>query len=213
MKIVVATAKAPHNRRVDFAMNTWTGAEIVEIECERVGDSRGCYYFKDVFDFAFKLNSDDIFCYLNNDVALVPEWLEIIVPTVQSFGSVDGPRVEVAKFETPLTLNQIVNGTRHGGRDIFAFKPQWWREVHDNLPDLLLGYEGFDFVVTKTIDHTGGQDIAPICYHEKHIPVWQTKLLGHSVRDREKALLEKWMTEKMTQGWQFDYRPYGALIN
>jgi hypothetical protein len=211
MKIILATAKAPHNRRVEFAMRTWVGAEIREIECRRtsaeLGDARECYFFKDVYDESLNLEPDQLFCYLNNDVALVPEWQEILIPAVQSFGSAASSRVEVPKFEEQLKLNQIRGGCSHGGKDVFAFFPAWWQQVRNSLPDLLLGYAGYDFVVFKTMLETGGKEVEPICFHETHIPFWRTVPPDHPVYIKERELCEKWGTEK--EGRRFDYSPYG----
>ncbi len=216
MKIVLATAKAPHNRRVEFAMSTWDNAvaQIVEVECARtsaeLGDDRGYYFFKDVYDYALKLNPDDIFVYANNDVALVPGWSQIIVNAVQAHGCTYSRRVEVNEFAERLTLDQLT-GSIHEGQDIFAFTPAWWKQVRDSLPDLLLGYEGYDFVVCGTINKTGGQESRPICYHEKHLPAWRTVTSDHPARIRECNLFQKWINEKTRDGWRFDYRPYGVF--
>jgi hypothetical protein len=204
MKTVIATAKAPHNRRVDFAMRTWTGAEVMEIECERTGDDRGCYFFKDVFDHALTLNSGDVFVYANNDVAFFPDWKRIVT-AVQECGSAASSRTEVDSFEAPI------KGTAtHGGKDVFAFSPTWWKAVRHSLPDLLLGYEGYDFAVFTTMLQTGGKELnPPICYHETHHPFWRTVTPDNPVRIRERELCKQWIMKQAAEGCFFDYCPYG----
>jgi hypothetical protein len=195
--IVLATALAPHNRRTDFAMSTWTG-DVREIECARtaadIGCTRGCYYFKDVFDEALKLAPDDVFCYLNNDVALVPEWT-MLVPQARARGCAASNRIDIAKFTRPLDLSQIMGGERFPGKDLFVFTPAWWRQVRDDLPDVVLGYEGFDFVLFWKMQENGARFSLPVCYHERHEAFWRQPENIHEnpVQAYNRKLCREWI--------------------
>ncbi len=196
--IVIATAKAPHNRRVDFATNTWTRADkVVEIECAR-SDSRGCYYAKDVYDAALRLAPGDIFCYLNNDVALVPEWPDIIVPEVRRNSCACSGRVEVERFETPLHLYDLNHADAFEGRDFFAFTPGWWRQVRGTIPDLLLGYDSYDFVICETMHQCGAMPLPPVCYHEIHPAFWRLpeNIDNHPGQVYNRELRLQWLANK-----------------
>lgn len=215
--IVIATAKAPHNQRVEFAMSTWTGAnEVREIECTRtsadIGDSRKCYYAKDVYNEALKLKPDDIFVYLNNDVALVPEWSQIVIPHVETKGCASSNRIDILKFEHHLVLDQIIHGVKFPGKDLFAFTPAWWYQVRGEIPDVLLGYEGYDFVMWWTMLQSGAPELVPICYHEAHVPFWRKEenIHVHPGQCHNRTLCKEWAISKGAQCWLSNpaYSPY-----
>jgi hypothetical protein len=181
MKIILATSKAPHNERSDFAMSTWIGAdEVREIECARtaadIGCKRGCFYVKDVFDQALALEPDDIFIYLNNDCALASGWRDILVPAVQKFGCAYSHRAIVAKFFKPLTMKDISRLPADLGTDLMAFQPAWWLKYRDEFPEGVFSHEGFDFAVAWYMRKAGFDRIPPILYHEKHASFWNKAL-------------------------------------
>ncbi len=187
-RVILLTADGPQSPRTEFARSTHTGAEYHIVKCMRtasdMGDEKGCYYVNDIFDLSLQL-SGDVFCYVNNDVALVPEWKDVLLPAVKEFGCAFSQRMDVPKFDKPLTLADLPGKPSYIGTDVFAFTPQWWRETRDNFPLLPLGYEGWDAVMTYLMCQSGFKRGPMICYHESHGVAWWNQ----THRDRHPAIL------------------------
>lgn len=196
------TARAPENARTIFAKKTWGDHRV--IDCARtakdIGCDRGCFYVKDIFDKS--LNSDDIFAYANNDVALVPEWRDAIVNAVLAYGCAYSHRVDVPKFEKIYGMQDLIQQRSYPGADLFAFTPAWWREHRDTFPDVVLGYEGWDFAAQWLMRESGFDRLPVLCYHEAHQAFWSRSenLQNHPVQKVCRERLTKWAKEAGAQG-------------
>jgi hypothetical protein len=199
MKIILHTAKAPINARTEFAQSTWKGNfELRVVECERtakdIGCTRGCYYVKDIYDKSLELNDDDIFCYINSDCALVPEWTDIIVPIIAKFGCAYSHRVEVSKFGRMFHANDFINHNTSLGVDFMAFTPAWWKAHRDKFPDGVIGHEGHDFPIVYYMRKSGFDRMPPVIWHERHLSFWNRphNLQDHPVQKEVRRRLVEW---------------------
>ena len=199
MKVILATAKAPHNRRSDFAMRTWVGAdEVREIECARtaadIGCRRECFYIKDLYDESLKLAPDDIFVFMNNDCALVSGWADVLIPAVYQFGVAYSHRAIVQKFTKPLSLKDIANLKTDLGMDLIAFRPAWWMKYRDEFPDAVHSHEGYDFAAIWYARKEGFDRMPAIIYHEAHPSFWNRSenLQNDPVQKHVRKLLTEW---------------------
>ena len=192
MKMVIFTVKSPDNPRNEFAQRTWLGAEVHIIDCERTTKT-GCFYVRDVFDKAL-LIPGDAYVFMNSDIALVPEWLDIIAPAVEKFGVAYAHRVDVTKFSKQLTLKDLAQSKANLGMDLFAFKPEWWQKYRNEFPDGIIGREGWDFAAVFYARKTGFDRIPPIIYHEAHPSFWnrQHNLQGHPDQKEARKTLTEW---------------------
>jgi hypothetical protein len=217
-RIVLLTAAGPGNERTRFAETTWEDTEyhhikILHRDARDIGDERGTYYVKDVLDFSLML-SGDIFVYINNDVALVPEWKKIITPYVRAHGCAFSHRLDVPKFDRKLTLADINKTEQRAycGADIIGFTPAWWEAHRAEFPDAVLGLEGWDAVMQWLMTKSGFHNMPTICYHQMHQSFWNQadNLTGHPAQKVVRQRLIEWA--KAAGAEQYLYAPHGYLF-
>lgn len=214
-RVILLSAEGPPNARTVFAEKTWCDAEIhhlkiIHRDARDIGDERGCYYVKDLLDFSLML-SGDVFVYINNDVALVPEWKNVILPFVSQFGCAFGHRLEVKKFEKRLSLAECnADQMPYCGADIIAFTPAWWKAHRDNFPDAVLGYEGWDFVAQWLMRKSGFRSMPTVCYHEMHNSYWKDVLTTHPAQIKVRNTLVEWA--KANGAEKYLWAPNGYLF-
>ena len=141
-----------------------------------VGDTRALPFIKDVIEHGYQnasaLSEDKAFILLtNNDTCLTPGF-------AHHLQRLDGEayfshRRDFARLDRPLTHNEIENGHWYPGSDLFVFTPQWWEAHRDEMPDMILGAEGWDKILRELIKLTGGGEIHGCCYHERHESAWE----------------------------------------
>ena len=177
MKIVLMSAAGPDNHRTRFARTTWP-EDYHLITCERtaadIGDPRGLFYIKDVLDNAFKIPGD-IYCYVNNDVALATDWMYYLRSPIEQFGCCCSHRQDVPKFFRPMNSSQLngVANTPYCGADFIAFTANWWKLQRETFPDAVLGLEGWDGAMQIVMRRSGFSGMPTICFHETHgVPYW-----------------------------------------
>lgn len=199
-RTIILSAHGPENTRTQFAEKTWANDEyhhikVLNRDARDIGDERGTYYVKDILDFSLSL-SGSIFVYINNDVALVPEWKDIIVPPVKQFGCAFSHRLDVDKFSKFLALRHINQDSQRAycGADLIAFTPDWWREHRADFPDVVLGLEGWDFAMQWLMRKSGFRTMKTVCYHEKHNSFWARPdvLAQHPAQKICRERLVKW---------------------
>jgi hypothetical protein len=140
---------------------------------------------------------------VNNDIALVPEWMEAVVPAVLAHGCAYSHRVDVNKFSQHHTMQEFAQARGYPGADLFAFTPAWWKAQRDHFPDkAVLGYEGWDFVMQWIMRKSGFDKLPYLCYHEQHQAFWarSENLQSHPVQTIIREQLTQWAKENGAQG-------------
>jgi hypothetical protein len=95
------------------------------------------------------------------------------------------------------TLADLPRGMGYIGSDLFAFRPEWWLEVRAEFPDLLLGYEGWDFVMRKMMERSrfDPAEFPSFIYHEEHAAYWKEHIDDAPGQQHNRALAERWAAE------------------
>ncbi len=201
MHIILHTVPSPKNPRQEFARKTWDLVQpmICEVHPTPVKThglaGQGFYDVKDVFDCALRLSRDNIFAYCNNDVALVPNWDDQMLAMTLNNGCSYGHRVDVPRFTTPLTKQDLVGKKQEAGADLWMCTPLWWKENRDKFPDgMIIGFEGFDFIMKWLMYKSGATKVLPVCYHERHISFWRrgNNLTDHPAQKMVRAIAMNW---------------------
>lgn len=161
-----------------------------------VGDSKAVPFLRDVLDWGTDtLAGFDGVVFTNADVGLVREAQAVITKQLESVGCCYSFRVDFQRLDRPIeTLAELSTGQPYCGADLFAFTPRWWIEHRSQIPDLLLGYEGWDFVMKRAMERSGfdPNSIPPVIWHERHNSDWQTNLLTAKGNLHNRALCIKW---------------------
>lgn len=141
-----------------------------------VGDTRPLPFIKDIiqsgYDNASVFDEEGALILLTNtDTCLTPGFKHAIQ-------RLDGEayfshRRDFARLDRPLTQNEIENGHWYPGSDLFVFTPRWWEAHREEMPDMILGAEGWDKILRELIKATGGGEIHGCCYHERHESQWE----------------------------------------
>lgn len=162
----------------EYETNLWIEGEVPEGVFYRntktvFKDEKSCVYLKDVIKFgALKARKGDIIVYTNSDSCLKPNITQEILTLVNKTGAVHSHRRDFDKLENILTLQEIEKGRHYPGSDLFAFTREWWFEHMNEMPDMVLGYEGWDRILRSIIIKYGGSEIKNGVYHEYHHPHW-----------------------------------------
>lgn len=148
-----------------------------------IGDSRGLPYLKDVIIRGCDNADDsDIVIFSNTDVCL----------TVDAVGMVrqwlwDAPCCFSRRTDCNIAFALIdrMSGESKGmpdvGSDLFAARKAWWLDHLVNLPDALIGSEGFDFCFRHYFWKCNpNAEIKPsILLHPAHRPYWSLTNVIH----------------------------------
>lgn len=213
-RVILLTATGAENKRTEFAQGTWGGAEIHRLNLLRnaadIGCDRGCYYVKDVMDMSLVM-SGDVFVYVNNDIALVENWKEHVLPAVKKYGCAFSNRLNIPSF-LPMNFHEVNSGTAYCGADLFAFTPEWWKKQRDSFPDVVLGYEGWDFVMQWLMLRSGFQRLPTLCYHENHASFW-SRPENLELHPAQKICRERLITWARNNGAEkYLFAPHGFLF-
>lgn len=155
----------------------WFDVPIKEFrrDATSVGDKRPLPFIKDVIEHGYQsaaaFAEDSFILLTNTDTCLTPGFAHAIQ-------RLDGQayfshRRDFARLDRPLTINEIENGMWYPGSDLFVFTPQWWEAHREEMPDMILGAEGWDKILRELIKATGGGEIHTCCYHERHESGWE----------------------------------------
>jgi len=200
-RVLLFTTGPSNNKRAQFALKTFqdSGVEFHEIRnlARCVQDEAAgfmAFYIKDLFDFS-RILSGDIFVFINNDCALIPEWKEIVLPAVARYGCAFSRRVDVKRFNRYLTLEDIRGKGGYIGADLAAFTPAWWERRRDEFPDVAIGMEGWDAALQWIMHCDGFEEIQPVCYHQVHSDsFWRrpSVLQDHPAQKEQRRRLIEW---------------------
>ena len=186
------TPDADTRGRIEFARTSWDLAAGSGVTVEfvpfrvsdlprnagEVGDDRQCPFVKDVFNYGLQGCDDDtVIAYVNADVALCQDWFETARPWIGQCGCWYSNRWDVSRFGravTPEWLARSPGAAATVGADLFTFTPEWWRNHRDQMPDMILGYEGWDFAFQLLMQASGFDPAKSrmVIYHERHSSFW-----------------------------------------
>jgi hypothetical protein len=155
--LILDTAKAPRTSRTT------------------ISDTRSLPYIRDIIEEGCKIAGDnDIVALTNSDICLVPEAIGVIRGKMMDQQCCFSRRVDVNNTEYRKTLRELSNMRVHPGADFFVFRKSWWEDNECQFPDMLLGCEGWDFVLRHIMLHTrsDAEIIPPIVYHQNHPQFW-----------------------------------------
>lgn len=170
-------------RRINFAYSTKLrinqGFQLFplwEREMPRVFDDkiRHLVYIKDLIDMTCRAcGPNDIAVITNADVCFSDQVPWRLKCALYSQDAVYGCRHDFQSITRPLSRQEISEGRDYCGTDLFAFWPEWWKKHRDEMPDMLVGSEGWDGCLREIIRKDGGNHIVKnLCYHQIHEAVW-----------------------------------------
>lgn len=166
-----------------------------------VGDKRPVPFWRDVINACglyvypekdsegCELPNDFLILFTNMDSYLAYDSLHMIKDHLKWHGGIHGPlfskRVNMYKpLRHRLSSYEIkffgaaanVTGEPFIGVDLVVFPAWWWKQNQEHLPDLLIGYQGWDYLIRAIglpIKDLLGNEI-PLVAHEMHgEPYWR----------------------------------------
>lgn len=152
-------------------------------------------YFKDVIDFACgHCEPDDRIVFTNTDSC----FSENIAMTIGNHKVAYFPRRDFPRLDKPLTDAQIKKGHDYCGTDMFVFTPEWWRKIRHDMPDLIIGAEGWDCLLRQLMIENGGKKVMNAIYHERHDSYWEVSQNRHAVPSQLHCvkLCYDWLTKR-----------------
>lgn len=154
---------------------------------------RHLVYIKDLIDMTCRAcGPNDIAVITNADVCFSDQVPWRLKCALYSQDAVYGCRHDFQSITRPLSRQEISEGRDYCGTDLFAFWPEWWKNHRDEMPDMLVGSEGWDGCLREIIRKDGGNHIVKnLCYHQIHGAVWSRPenimSLPSQVRDTQLA--------------------------
>ncbi len=174
---------------------------------------RKMVFFRDCLDFAVERCTypGDVVIWTNADCSPTPDICARIEKVISSGKrGLYGARRDFQRIDFPLTAKQIEGGKDYCGRDLFVFTPDWWKEVHDEFPDMLIGAEAFDGVMQYTMIPDGFPDVPFLIAHEQHPSRWiQNSNRVTLASQRHNLLLASAAFKRLGVPWK--ERTYGAV--
>lgn len=162
----------------DREMQGWIDLPLLDTAFARnartdFNDLKCAPYVTDMIDKAMMLaNPWDIVVLTNDDTCVTPNLTRIVRDVLAECGACWGARREHNRVNHPLTATELMQGYKHVGADIFCFHKEWWIEHGHNMPDMLMAFENWDYVLRTVINENGGREIEGLCYHEIHQGDW-----------------------------------------
>lgn len=183
--------------RVNNAARTWKefykidkyGVIITAVTLQNVnknssnlGESKVTPFFKDVINYAISSNpGHKLFLYTNADTSLVKDASESIRSSLRKWGCGYSHRIDFTKNNYPKRIitrsnliEMIQTSNWSAGCDIFFFTREWWNKYGNNLPEALIGFEGWDAcVMSSMLQHGLKEPVKWVSYHQQHNPYWK----------------------------------------
>jgi len=136
-------------------------------------DLKSAPYVTDMINKAMtKANLWDIVVLTNDDTCVTPNLTRIVKDVLAGCGACWGARREHKLINHAMTATELMTGRKHVGADIFCFTKEWWMQYGHNMPDMLMAFENWDYVLRTIINEHGGREIDGLCYHEIHQGGW-----------------------------------------
>lgn len=158
-------------------------------------------FLKDIIDYGLSTYPDcDLFLYTNTDISLVKNASDFIRDSLNKWECGYSHRVDFSKNVCPketITRDQLKEklflGSWSAGSDIFFFTRNWWNKHKKNLPDALIGFEGWDACIMAAMFKSGlPEPIKWVSYHQKHQPYWKKNRLSSNGQLYNRKVCTKW---------------------
>lgn len=174
--------------RIDFAKESWpTGdqkqwtsvaVKNSDLPREFQDETRRLPFLKDLVDVAIARakSLDDVILVSNSDICFSGKIIDVINKTVGKVKAFWFTRREFQRLTKHVDDDQIIVGHFNPGVDCFAFTRDWWDRHKAEMPDMLMGAEGWDSVLGVIIGRSVQSDECAIdghCYHVAHVPIWK----------------------------------------
>ena len=195
-------------RRVVFARSTWACQPWIECplpdSLSRKCDDclSGVPFIKDIVDNADRAkNDEDIIVLTNSDISCSVECCYKIVASLMFSDAVAAKRRDFPKLDVALTQSEIRRGDVYKGLDLFAFRSGWWRKHRQELPDVVIGREKWDYVFFVLIEITNpgnGLVLDDVIYHESHQSPWSNPSLYNKLDSQlnNRNVCDPWLRSK-----------------
>lgn len=176
-------------RRFDYAMKTWrlhfNHGTLLEFpvttstfsrSSSDMGDASPAPFVVDVLDYGCHFaRPEDVVVYCNRDIALTTTAPSRIL----SHASHHGISIGLRRAMTPNPnhyYHSVMNCKRDGGVDMVAVRPDWWKTHRSKYPDMLIGREGWDWVMRRLAEELVGKNayLDDCLIHEPHDSWWRT---------------------------------------
>lgn len=190
-------------RRFDYAMSTWkfhfNSGDMLEFPTRvgqwsrssaDMGDTRPAPFFKDIINHGMAAAlPEDVVVYCNRDIFLTSHAPERILAGVGKHGVMVAWRRNL-KPKPGKIYKHVTNAKKDGGVDLIAFTPKWWAEHGKDMPDMLIGREGYDWVLRILAEEKHGKDIYQddIIGHEPHESFWKKNKKTNPGQQHNRAL-------------------------
>ena len=197
-------------RRFTTARKTWeahfnTGAILDFPMCNPprssadVGDGRFIPYLRDLLDYGVaRAMPEDIVAYANLDLCLAGNGVAQIVTTIQSSGGVCAAWRRSQKTRNGQLLSTVRSCPKDGGIDLVAVTPAWWKEHRDNLPDMFVAGNFWDYCFRVYAEQTtkGLCYMDDGTYHEPHAGMMDRVGVQNPVQQHNLRLAKKFFKER-----------------
>jgi hypothetical protein len=139
-------------------------------------------------------DDSDVLVLTNTDTCVATNLLQRIQGTLPAYAY----RNDFTRLDSPISDDEIANGHKYAGCDLFVIRVGWWRKNHELFPDMILGREGWDKILRELIKLSGGRELKSCIYHERHSSFWENP---HNLnRDpsnlRNRLLARNWLIER-----------------
>lgn len=158
-----------------------------------LGDPRAVPFLRDLIEFAVaEARWNDVIVVTNDDTVLANDALPRIVAAVKECGAIWGARCEFKQLLAPVNSFDMRMDTQHVGADVFAFTRHWWNLHNKDIPDMVIGYEAWDYIFRRLITMVGGQQLFYLAAHEYHYGYW-TRNRQNPASVHNRTLAEQWL--------------------
>jgi hypothetical protein len=112
----------------------------------------------------------DIILISNDDIAFAPGFEQRLLSVQNECGWCH--RRDFGKVDHPLNANEILTGAHYCGIDTFWFSKRWWLKWAHDFPPMVVGRQGWDYVMIQLIKGSGGARLEGLTYHQMHQSYW-----------------------------------------
>lgn len=198
------------NRRIRFAEKSWARfnwflTPFVLFPSDRTSatqlkDERpNVPFLRDIIDrLAKKLDRMDIIIFTNSDICFVPEAHDIIMSKFKDTSCCFANRIDLpGPLKKTESLNSLRGREVYPGLDFIAFRKFWWDENRLEIPDFLIGCEGWDHIVKEFMVRKNplSKIVQNIIYHELHHSFWEQHRFVNVGQKYNLNLTKKWLNE------------------
>ncbi len=148
------------------------GLEVRDLDRDAtsIGEIKPVPFIKDLIEEGFK--EGDCVMFTNSDSCLCKETGAYVFQWLTVRGACFSSRRDMLKDQRVwLSQSQIMDrGEKFVGVDLVAMTREWWEGNKAGYPDLLLSFEGWDWVFKFMMGKEF--ETPPLVYHQMHSPYW-----------------------------------------